>query len=188
MEELVEQTISKMTFNHELQAIKEFYKCTFEHCDFQNAALVDLIFIDCVFKTCNLSNITLKGTQLDHVSFYDCKMLGIQFNECNSFSFYIEAYHTVLDYSSFFERNLKQTKFGHCSMQHVDFERANLHQADFTDCNLLHARFEQSNLEACDFRTSIHIQIDPESNRMKKSKFGQEQLAGLLYKYQLSID
>lgn len=57
MEELVEQTISNVNFNKELQQITEFYKCTFEYCDFQNAAMVDLIFTNCEFKSCNLSNI-----------------------------------------------------------------------------------------------------------------------------------
>jgi len=70
----------------------------------------------------------------------------------------------------------------------VDFERANLQQAVFRKANLLNARFIQSNLEGCDFRSSINIQLDPEANRMKKSKFGREQLPGLLLKYQLAID
>jgi uncharacterized protein YjbI with pentapeptide repeats len=70
----------------------------------------------------------------------------------------------------------------------VDFERANLQQALFKKTNLLNARFVQCNLEGCDFRSSINIQLDPEVNRMKKSKFGPEQLPGLLLKYQLIID
>ena len=67
MEELVEQTITKQTFTAELKQVQEFYKCTFEQCDFQNAELVDLLFTNCEFKSCNLSNVSLKGTQLDHV-------------------------------------------------------------------------------------------------------------------------
>lgn len=83
---------------------------------------------------------------------------------------------------------MKKFLFENCSLQHVDFEKANLQQAIFKNTNLLNARFVQSNLEGCDFRSSINIQLDPETNRMKKSKFGQEQLPGLLFKYQLAID
>lgn len=115
-------------------------------------------------------------------------MLGIQFNECSSFSFHIEVKNSMLDYASFFERNMKKFKFEQCSLQHVDFEKANLQQVIFKDCDFLRARFEQCNLEGCDFRTSMNIQLDPETNRMKKSKFESEQLPGLLAKYQLLID
>ncbi|ULT24736.1 pentapeptide repeat-containing protein [Sphingobacterium sp. E70] len=83
---------------------------------------------------------------------------------------------------------MKKFKFEQCSLQHVDFEKANLQQVIFKDCDFLRARFEQCNLEGCDFRTSMNIQLDPETNHMKKSKFESEQLPGLLAKYQLLID
>lgn len=188
MEELIEQTISNTHFTAELRKIKEFYKCTFSYCDFQNIEFMDLIFTACEFRSCNLSNSKFKGTQLDQIIFRDCKMLGILFNECSSFSFHLECYRSLLDYSSFFERNMKKFRFEECSLQHVDFEKSNLQQAVFRDCNLLHARFEQCHLEGCDFRSSVNIHMDPEVNRLKKSRFGSEQLAGLLVKHQLLID
>jgi uncharacterized protein YjbI with pentapeptide repeats len=115
-------------------------------------------------------------------------MLGIHLKDSRSLSCHAHVSNSVLDYSSFFERNIKKFQFEQCSLQHVDFERANLQQALFKKTNLLNARFVQCNLEGCDFRSSINIQLDPEVNRMKKSKFGPEQLPGLLLKYQLIID
>jgi len=45
-----------------------------------------------------------------------------------------------------------------------------------------------SNLEGADFRGAKNFLIDPESNRLKKSKFSHSNLSGLLTKYQLEID
>lgn len=49
------------------------------------------------------------------------------------------------------------------------------------------AVFENTNLEKADFTTSYNYDIDPEKNRMKKAKFLQNGLHGLLLKYDLVV-
>jgi len=57
----------------------------------------------------------------------------------------------------------------------------------FDNCDLSMAVFENTNLEKADFTTSYNYDIDPEKNRMKKAKFSQNGLHGLLLKYDLVV-
>ena len=57
----------------------------------------------------------------------------------------------------------------------------------FDNCDLSMAVFENTNLEKADFTTSYNYDIDPEKNRMKKAKFLQNGLHGLLLKYDLVV-
>jgi uncharacterized protein YjbI with pentapeptide repeats len=65
---------------------------------------------------------------------------------------------------------------------------ANLSDALFQTCDLSRAVFENCNLEQADFRTAFLFSINPEINQMKKSKFASQNIAGLLDKYQITID
>jgi hypothetical protein len=48
--------------------------------------------------------------------------------------------------------------------------------------------FNHTNLEKVDFRSTFNYSIDPEVNRLKKTRFSSSGLAGLLNKYDLLID
>ena len=73
-------------------------------------------------------------------------------------------------------------------MHEVDFSNADLQKSIFDGSDLSGAVFSMSNLEQADFRNTINILIDPELNKVKKSKFSQSSLSGLLTKYQIEID
>ena len=94
----------------------------------------------------------------------------------------------MLDYSSFFEKKMKKTRFIGCSLVEVDFARTDLSGAIFDRSNLSGAVFSQTNLENADFRAAENFSFDPEQNRMKKAKFSISGLAGLLGKYNLLIE
>lgn len=47
--------------------------------------------------------------------------------------------------------------------------------------------FDNSNLESVDFRTANNFTIDPENNKMRKSKFSVMGANNLLDKYKLDI-
>jgi hypothetical protein len=53
---------------------------------------------------------------------------------------------------------------------------------------LHHAIFDSSNLEKVDFRTSFHYSIDPQRNKLKKSKHAYPALLGLLDHIELIIE
>ena len=72
-------------------------------------------------------------------------------------------------------------------MQEVDFSDANLSGCSFDNSNLLNTTFVNTNLEKADFRLAENFHIDPEMNRVKKAKFSNSGLIGLLGKYDIVV-
>ncbi|WP_373542362.1 pentapeptide repeat-containing protein [Chamaesiphon sp.] len=58
----------------------------------------------------------------------------------------------------------------------------------FDNCDLTRTIFARTILEKADFRNSFNYSIDPELNRIKKAKFSQSGIAGLLDKYDIEIE
>jgi uncharacterized protein YjbI with pentapeptide repeats len=115
-------------------------------------------------------------------------MLGLHFTNCNPFNLEINFNACQLDFSSFYQLKLANTRFINCSIKEADFVEADLTKADFSGSNLFGATFEQSNLTKADFRTAINFTINPEVNSMIGAKFSQNNAVGLLEKYNLSIE
>jgi len=68
-----------------------------------------------------------------------------------------------------------------------DFSNATLSGVKFENCDLSKSIFDATNLEKTDFSTAIHFSIHPENNKLSKTKFSNENLSGLLNKYDLDI-
>ncbi|MEQ9221015.1 MAG: pentapeptide repeat-containing protein [Cyclobacteriaceae bacterium] len=166
----------------------EYEGCTFTHCNFHGVDLVDIKFMECEFIECDFSNANIDNTAFQDISFRNCKLLGLQFERCNSFGFSVSFDQCVINHSTFYQMKLAKTAFTHCQLEGVDFTETDLKQAKITDCNLLNASFEHTNLEQADLRNSINYSINPEVNRMKGAKFSLSGVAGLLDKYGISID
>lgn len=114
-------------------------------------------------------------------------MLGIDFENCNNFSFEVSFESCLLNHSTFFQVNLKNTKFTKTKLQEVDFTEADLSGSSFNNCDLQRAVFGRTNLGKVDFRTAENFTIDPEENRVKGALFSRHNLDGLLMKYQIKI-
>jgi uncharacterized protein YjbI with pentapeptide repeats len=83
--------------------------------------------------------------------------------------------------------NLKNSKFSNSKIIDVDFSSCNLTSVKFDSCDLSKSIFENTNLEKTDFTTAIHFSIHPENNKLVKTKFSNDNLSGLLNKYDLDI-
>ena len=70
----------------------EYENCLFRNCEFAESDLMNIIFIDCTFEQCNLSMAKIRNTALKTVKFIHCKLLGLNFSDCNPFllSLYFE--------------------------------------------------------------------------------------------------
>ncbi len=114
-------------------------------------------------------------------------MQGLRFEACNPFLFEVHFKKCVLNLCSFYQINGKGTSFEACTLQEVDFTEANFSEAKFEDCDLAGALFDRSNLEKADFRNAFNYRISPTINRLKKAKFSQDGLAGLLHDFGIEI-
>lgn len=183
----IHQTFEKVLYIDRKINNREFDGCIFKNCDFSNSDLSYNIFIDCEFYDCNLGMTKLSATSLKNVIFKDCKLLGIQFNECDDFLFNVGFEECILDYSSFANKKMPKTKFTGSSMKDVTFVGTNLSNSIFANCNLDGAVFNDTQLKEVDFTTSYNYKIDPEFNPMRKAKFSAQGIPGLLEKYDIKI-
>ena len=63
----------------------EYENCIFENCNFSKANLSNSTFSECEFIDCDISNATLAEVTLKETLFKDCKLLGVNFQYCNTF-------------------------------------------------------------------------------------------------------
>lgn len=180
-------TIEKTDFSLERLQGTDYENCRFLNCNFEGLDLSGLNFSECVFVGCNLSNAKLIKTALQDVTFRNCKMLGLHFDDCNAFLFAVSFENCQLNFSVFYNVKLLKTKIARSELVEVDFTGADLTGSIFDNCNLLGAVFEDSNLTNVDFRTAYNYTFDPEKNRIKKAKFSLSGIPGLLGKYDISI-
>jgi fluoroquinolone resistance protein len=166
---------------------REFQSCSFKKCDLSNSRFLNCKFIDCVFEGCNLSLIKLGASYLNNVAFKDCKLLGINFNECQSLLFTVGFNNCLLDYSSFMGRKMPGTRFIRSSLKETTFSEANISGGLFDDCNLAGTIFNRTDLSGADLTTSYNYDIDPEINNIRKAAFSANGIHGLLRKYNLKI-
>jgi uncharacterized protein YjbI with pentapeptide repeats len=168
--------------------IADYENCVFNNCDLSNFDLSQRVFLDCEFNSCNLSSAKLIKTGLKNVTFKDCKLLGLHFENCDQFLFEVDFDNCVLNLSSFYKLKLKKTRFKDSNLSEVDFTETDLTSSLLDNCDLSGARFERTILEKADLRTSRNYSIDPELNKIKKAKFSIHGIAGLLDKYDIEIE
>lgn len=162
--------------------------CTFINCDLNKVDLSHINFIDCEFTSCNLSNCPVGNTSFKNVRFDQCKLLGIDFFNANAFLFQVHVNESSLDFSSFYDMDLRKSSFDNCSLNTVDFTNANLEKIALTNCNLVHALFDKTNLSRANLSGSTNFVIDPSINNISEAIFDRESLLGLLTKHNLTIN
>lgn len=189
MENYIENKVfEKINYSEKELPKGEYDNCSFVDCTFSNSDLSNIPFIECKFNNCDFSMAKVKGTALKDVKFIRCKLLGLNFNDCNDFLLSVEFEDSLLNFASFYKLKLKNTKFKNCNLQETDFTETDLTRSVFDNCDLSRAIFEHTVLEKVDFRTAHNYSIDPEENRLKKAKFSRTGVIGLLNKYDIDID
>ncbi len=166
----------------------EFEDCLFLDCDFSECNLSDFVFTDCEFKFCNLSLVKLTKTTFRDVIFRNCKMLGLHFEDCNEFGLSFQFNDCILDHSSFYKTKIIKTVLRDTRLHEADFSECDLTGSAFINCDLRGAVFDHTNLEKVDFLTSFNYTMDPEKNKLKKTRFSSGGLSGLLNKFDIIID
>lgn len=166
---------------------QEFEKCTFTNLILSGQSFAGSSFINCQFNGCALTATSLEATKLDDVSFTGCNLLSVNFGQCSSFGFRVAFNECQLDYTSFLSRNLKKTRFVDCSIREARFLSCDLTGAVFKNCNLELTVFASTILVQADLSTSYNLSLDPDNNKLKKTRFSLHSLPGLLTKYDIVI-
>ena len=180
------KVFDKNDFNNEF--IHEYADCTFTNCNFFKGVFDTARFEDCKFVSCDLSMVKFGSTVLQNVDFSKCKILGVDFSKCSKSLFSVSFDECILDYAVFVKNNLKNTVIKNCRLQGASFIEVNLTAAAFVRCDLAKAVFERSNLEKTDFTTSWSYSINPETNKLKKTKFSMPEVVGLLNNLDIVIE
>lgn len=183
-----DKTFDRINFNEKLLQKGEYDACNFINCDFSNTDLSEILFTDCKFISCNLSLAKLENTAFRECQFKDSKMIGLNFDNCNKFGLSFVFNNCSLNHSSFYKTKIIKTIFKNSQLQEIDFTECDLTSSLFDNCDLLRTVFNNTIIEKVDFRTSFNYSIDPEINRIKKSKFSLIGVKGLLNKYDINID
>jgi fluoroquinolone resistance protein len=182
------QTFEKIDFTSNTINVDEYDACIFQSCNFENQNLDNFTFIDCEFIDCNLSLIKATNTAFKTVKFSNCKLLGVDFSQCNTFLLNMNFESCVMNLTSFYQLKIKQKVFNNCSLNEADFSETDLSESNFNNCDLKRAIFNRSVLIKTDFTSALNFSIDPETNKIKGAKFSKNNLVGLLTKYQLKIN
>ncbi|WP_129716016.1 pentapeptide repeat-containing protein [Pedobacter sp. SYP-B3415] len=164
-----------------------YSNCLFKNADLSNAVFSACAFVDCLFESCNLSNATLARTALRSVRFNGCKILGVQFSQCDTFLLDLAFERCQLDLCSFYKLKLKKIRFVKCSLRETDFTGADLSEARFDECDLMMALFDGTVLQKADLRTAFNYTIRPDKNQIRKAKFSRSGLEGLLSDFDIII-
>jgi fluoroquinolone resistance protein len=158
----------------------DFENCNFINCNFQSLDLGGIKFTDCTFLECNLSMTKTVQTSFTDVSFTTCKMVGMWFDTCNTATLKLGFEGCQLNHTSFARLKLKSTAFKNCNLYECDFSDADLSNSLFDLCDLTRTIFENTILEAANFTTSFGFSINPNFNKLKKTKFSKNNISGLL--------
>jgi fluoroquinolone resistance protein len=189
MESLIHdnKVFEAVTYADKLIRGREFQSCTFKKCDFSNSSFLNNKFLDCVFEGCNLSMMKLSGSSLSNAEFKHCKILGVNFSECQDFLFSVSFDNCILDYASFMGKKMVKTSFVQSSLKEVSFSNTILTGSVFNETNLENAVFSRTDLTSVNFNTAFNYAMDPELNILKKASFSAQGVAGLLVKYGIKI-
>ena len=184
---IIDAKINGRAFGREEIMYKDYEQCTFTECDFTECDFLGTAFTDCIFISCNFAEAKINYVALRDAMFTDCNFTGVNFTMVDALLFKVEFKDSILDYAKFYTLKIKGTVFTNCSLTAVDFMKTDLTGVIFDNCNLHKSVFVDAIANKADFTTSYNFSIDPEKNKLKKAKFSQAGLKGLLGKYDIIV-
>jgi uncharacterized protein YjbI with pentapeptide repeats len=184
---IIGKEVTNKIFGADEIMYKDFEECTFTGCDFTQCDFTGTAFIDCNFVGCNFSEAKINYVSLRGAFFNNCSFTGVNFSMCDQLLFSVEFKDCRLDYAKFYTLKIKGTLFTDCSMVAVDFMNTDLTEVMFDNCNLHQSLFHDSIAVKADFTSSYNYSIDPEKNKLRRARFSQDGLKGLLEKHEIVV-
>lgn len=167
---------------------KEFFECEFHGCDHAEADWSGAVFENCRFHHGSLMTLKLDKTGFREVSFHDCKLTGLDFSRCDTFSLHLKFEDCLLQGCNFTGLNLKRGVFRRCRLTGCDFIDGKLAEADFGGSVFEDTLFDDCDLRGADFRSASGYRINLTRNRIAKAKFSLPEAVALLEPFDLILD
>lgn len=180
------ETYSSLDFSQQRLPDKEFESCLFKGCTFTDISGID--FSECIFELCNFSNAKATSAGIKDCTFKESKLTGVNFTPTKDFGFAVHFHQCNISYTSFDKKKLNRSSFLHSNARGANFTQADLSKCAIKHCNFMEAVFMHTNLSGVDFTTNEQFLIDPNLNKVKKTKFASHALGGLLYLYDIIIE
>ena len=182
-----DQVFSNIEFADKKVMSIEFYKCSFENVDFSKTLFNSCRFEECSFLQCNLSLVKVTDTSFIDVEFSNCKMIGIDWTEAiKPLSFAFDA--CKLNSSIFIEMDIRNTKMTNCEIHDIDFDSANLTKVQLNNSDLKGCKFLNTDLSFADLSGAINYDINPNRNKLKKTKFTLPEALSLMNYFDVIIE
>lgn len=96
--------------------------------------------------------------------FKDCKMLGLQFGDCNAIRLGFSFETCIMNHCSFYKIKARKNVFKNWQLQEADFTYCDAGNSAFNHSDLVVTIFENSNIEWADFSTTYNYSINPSIN------------------------
>jgi uncharacterized protein YjbI with pentapeptide repeats len=144
----------------------DFTDCQFVGCELRSVRLRGCRFFDCRFERCDASATDWTDSTLRGCTFYDSKLLGINFTILRSLSS-TRWQRTNLDGACFQALELEQGEWIECSAREADFSECKLSKARFDGSQLDGANFNGADLTQADFTRATGLSILPQHVRLK---------------------
>ncbi len=184
--EYYNQDLKALDCNEEVIRKIDFCNVKFSNCSFQSAILSESNFENCLFENCNLSLSKTRGTRFLNVYFTGCKLLGINWGDCNHI-FKANFSDSLITESNFSDMSLQGTIFRKSRFDGTYFSNTNLSKAQFLDCDLNKCIFHNTVLDKTDFSTSYNYFINSEANNLTGAIFSLPEAASLLGNFKIKL-
>jgi len=167
---------------------EDIENCHFFKINFSFFDLSDKSFSNCKFEKCNFSNTNLENSTLDKVDFINSKIMWVKFSELNEYISEMNFLECNLSMCCFYWMKIRNTNFMDSEVIDCNFTRTNLSDSNLSNSNFDKTIFSETNLKNVDFRWSNNFAIDPNINKIEKTKFSPETVGLLLRNLDIIID
>jgi uncharacterized protein YjbI with pentapeptide repeats len=149
----------------ELEGI-DFTDCTIVGGELRSLRLRRCRFFDCRFERVDASAADWTDCTLRGVTFFDSKLLGMNWTILQSLSA-TRWERSILDGSSFQALELEHGEWLECSARDADFSACKLKKATFLGCQLDGTNFNDADLTQADFSRASGLSLQPQHVRLK---------------------
>jgi fluoroquinolone resistance protein len=182
------QTLRSLDPNETPITGMEFSSCRFEHCDFTEADLSRCRFEDCRFVACNFSNPIVARSRFAGSSFDECKIVGVNFGNCDQLVFEVKFEACRLQSCNFSSLKMKGAAFRGCKIDACFFEDGYLVDSVFDDSVFSLTLFHACDLSRASFRGARGYAIDPRDNKVEKAVFSVPDVLALVECFGVRIE